>query len=97
MVIECCGYDQILDCLNQVRKNVDPKYPQNPEVAGLMHRRYGDGKACIEVRDNMTFSGWDSREYYEARGKIIHSYEEVFGTPEEFGQMTLEEILKEVI
>ncbi|MBQ5872348.1 MAG: hypothetical protein IIW69_08110 [Bacteroidaceae bacterium] len=93
VVIECCGYDQILDCLDQVRKNVDPDSPQNPRVAETMHKRYGDGKVCIKVHDNMTFSGWDCREYFKNRGHIIHTYEDVFGTPEEFGQLRLEDII----
>ena len=89
MVIECCGYDQILDCLLKMHQ----KYSTAKELAPTYYKIYGNGRICFQVDDNMYFEGYCHREYFEERGHIVYSYEEVFGEPEEFGQMTLEEVL----
>lgn len=89
MVIECCGYDQILDCLLKIHI----KYSTAEKLAPVYFERYGNGRVCFQVDDNMNFEGYCRREYFEEHGHIVYSYEEVFGTPEEFGQMTLEEVL----
>lgn len=93
MVIECCGYDQILDCLHKVFI----KGEGLEKLANIYVNKYGNNKVCIKVDGNMHFEGYCHREYFESKGYTVYSFDEVFGVPEDFGQMTLYEILGEEI
>lgn len=87
MVIQCYGIDQLTDCLERLGKN-------RPGIAENMIRRCGP-EVCILVDRLMEYQGFARRDYFEKHGSLISTFDEVFGTPEEFGQMTLDEVLCE--